>query len=40
MFNVVRDDVVSRETGSNTEALLDEAPATKDSYVKVEQVLK
>lgn len=40
VFNVVRDDVVSRETGSNTEALLDEAPATKDSYVKVEQVLK
>lgn len=40
VFNVVREDVVTIETGSNTVAILDEAPATKDEYVKVEQVLK
>lgn len=40
IFNVVREDVVTRETGSNTEILLAEAPAVKDGYVKVEQVLK
>ncbi len=40
IFNVVRDDTVTRETGSNTKALIDEAPAKKDNYVKVEQVLK
>ena len=40
MFNIVREDVVTKETGSNTEALLAEAPATEDGYVKVEQVFK
>ena len=40
VFNVVREDVETRETGSNTDAILDNAPAVKDGYVKVEQVLK
>lgn len=40
LFNVVRDDVVTRETGSNTDVLLAEAPATENGYVKVMQVLK
>lgn len=40
VFNVVRKDVVTHETGSNTEAILANAPAVKDGYVKVEQVLK
>lgn len=39
-FNIVREDIVTHETGSNTEALLHEAPATEDGYVKVEQVFK
>jgi aspartyl/glutamyl-tRNA(Asn/Gln) amidotransferase C subunit len=40
LFNVVREDVVTRETGSNTQAILDNAPATKEGYVEVMQVLK
>ncbi len=40
LFNVVREDVVTRETGSNTQAILDDAPATKEGYVEVMQVLK
>ena len=40
IFNVVREDVVTRETGSNTDAVLANAPSVKDNYVKVEQVLK
>lgn len=40
MFNIVREDVVTHESGSNTQALLDEAPATENGYVKVMQVLK
>ena len=40
VFNVVREDVVTHAPGSNTKAILDNAPATKDGYVKVEQVLK
>ena len=40
LYNVVREDVVTRETGSNTDAILLEAPSVKDGYVKVEQVLK
>lgn len=40
LFNVVREDVVTRETGSNTATILAEAPSAKDGYVKVEQVLK
>lgn len=39
-YNVVREDVVTNVTGSNTEAILAEAPAVVDGYVKVEQVLK
>lgn len=39
-YNVVREDVVTYESGSHTEALLREAPATEDGYVKVAQVLK
>lgn len=38
--NITRPDVITHETGSNTKALLDEAPATEDGYVKVEQVFK
>ena len=40
IFNVVREDIATNESGSNTKALLDEAPAVVDGYVKVEQVLK
>ena len=40
VFNVVREDIVTKETGVNTEALLAEAPATEDGFVKVEQVMK
>lgn len=39
-YNVVREDVITHETGSNTQSLLEEAPATEDGYVKVAQVLK
>ncbi|MEN9337979.1 MAG: putative aspartyl/glutamyl-tRNA(Asn/Gln) amidotransferase subunit [Candidatus Parcubacteria bacterium] len=39
-YNVVREDVVTYESGSHTDALLREAPATEDGYVKVAQVLK
>lgn len=40
VYNIVRDDLVTRETGSNTEVLLNEAPLTKEGYVEVDQVLK
>ena len=40
LFNVVREDVVTRVTGSMTDSILREAPKTKDGYVEVEQVLK
>lgn len=40
IFNVVREDVVTRETGSNTDAILANAPKVKDGYIEVEQVLK
>jgi aspartyl-tRNA(Asn)/glutamyl-tRNA(Gln) amidotransferase subunit C len=39
-YNIVREDVVTHTSGSNTEAILAEAPATEDGYVKVAQVLK
>jgi len=39
-YNVVREDVITHETGSNTKSVLEEAPATEDGYVKVAQVLK
>ena len=38
--NVVREDVVTHATGSNTKAILEEAPARSGDYVKVTQVLK
>lgn len=40
LFNVVREDIVTHEPGSNRDALLQESPSVKDGYVKVEQVLK
>ena len=40
LYNVVREDVATNERGVNTKALLDEAPATEDGYVKVEQVFR
>lgn len=40
VYNVVRADVVTHDTGSNTEAILANAPKAKDGYVEVEQVLK
>lgn len=39
-YNIVREDIITHETGSNTEAILNEAPDTEDGYVKVAQVLK
>jgi aspartyl-tRNA(Asn)/glutamyl-tRNA(Gln) amidotransferase subunit C len=38
--NIFRDDVVTHDTGSHTKAVLAEAPATEDGYVKVNQVFK
>lgn len=40
VFNIVREDVVTRETGSLTDVLLANAPNVKDGYVEVQQVLK
>ncbi len=40
VFNVVREDIVTRETGSNTDAILANAPKVKNGFVEVEQVLK
>lgn len=40
VYNVVREDVVTRLSGSNTQAILADAPSVKDGYVQVEQVLK
>lgn len=39
-YNIVREDIITHETGSNTETILNEAPDTEDGYVKVAQVLK
>jgi aspartyl-tRNA(Asn)/glutamyl-tRNA(Gln) amidotransferase subunit C len=39
-YNVVREDVVTNQTASNTVAILNNAPKVKDGYVEVEQVLK
>lgn len=39
-YNVVREDIVTHETASNTDAILANAPKVKDGYVEVEQVLK
>ena len=40
VFNIVREDEITRPTGVNRDALLNEAPLTKDGYVEVDQVLK
>ena len=40
LYNVVREDVITHETKANTEAILANAPKTKNGYVEVEQVLK
>ena len=40
VFNVIREDVVTNETGSNTDAILADAPKVKNGFVEVEQVLK
>ncbi|MEI6810589.1 MAG: Asp-tRNA(Asn)/Glu-tRNA(Gln) amidotransferase subunit GatC [Candidatus Nomurabacteria bacterium] len=40
VFNVVREDIITRETGSNTDAILANAPKVKNGFVEVEQVLK
>lgn len=40
VFNVVREDIVTNAPGTNTQAILREAPDSLDSYVKVKQVLK
>ena len=40
VFNVVREDVVTHAPGTNTDAILANAPKVKDGYVEVEQVLK
>lgn len=39
-INIVREDVVTNPSGEKTDALLEEAPKTKDGYVEVMQVLK
>jgi aspartyl-tRNA(Asn)/glutamyl-tRNA(Gln) amidotransferase subunit C len=40
LYNVVRDDIVTRESSALTEALLANAPEREGDYVKVTQVLK
>lgn len=37
--NIVRDDVALNETGSQTDALISEAPESQDGFVKVKQIL-
>ena len=39
-FNVVREDVITRDPGSHTKEVLREAPEIQGDYVKVKQVLK
>mgnify|MGYP006194961895 FL=1 len=38
LYNVMRDDTVTHETGEYTEAILAEVPDTKNGFVKVKQV--
>lgn len=40
VFNITRPDVITNITGTKTEAILKNAPATQDGYVEVMQVLK
>ena len=37
--NVMREDSAPIEGGSNTKALVDEMPASKDNYLKVKKIL-
>lgn len=37
--NIAREDIATNVTGSNTDALLAEAPATEGGFVKVKKVL-
>lgn len=37
--NVMRDDIVTTETGANTETLLLSAPARQGDYLKVKKIL-
>lgn len=37
--NIIRDDVALNETGSQTDALIAEAPESQDGFVKVKQIL-
>lgn len=39
-YNVMREDVITREPGSHTQEILREAPEVQGEYVKVKQVLK
>jgi aspartyl-tRNA(Asn)/glutamyl-tRNA(Gln) amidotransferase subunit C len=39
-YNIVREDAIIHVPGENTERVLEEAPDTEDSYVKVAQVMK
>lgn len=39
-YNVTREDTITNTPGSNTKAILENAPGTEDGYVKVAQVLK
>ena len=40
LFNVVREDVITRDPGSHSSEILREAPEVQGDYVKVKQVLK
>ncbi len=37
--NVMREDTNPRESGTYTEKMLEQAPATQDGYIKVKQIL-
>ncbi len=39
-YNITREDVVTNDPGSNTQAILNETPGTEDGHVKVAQVFK
>jgi aspartyl-tRNA(Asn)/glutamyl-tRNA(Gln) amidotransferase subunit C len=39
-YNIVREDIVTQPTSSNTDAILKGAPETEDGHVKVAQVIK
>lgn len=39
-YNITKEDNITCEAGSKTEAILNNAPDTEDGYVKVAQVLK